>query len=79
MEGGETLRVRGGKGAILIAAISGFGATLFAMVLSLVPPEEVESALRFEAKVLGGLLGFLALGWIFYLRGRRTARAPGAP
>ncbi len=59
---------------------AGFGTVLFSIGVSLVPPA-VESALTFEAKVVGGVAAFLLLGWWLAGRGvsRRTAIAGEAP
>ena len=51
-----------------IAAITGFAVTLVAMVLSALPPPEAASVATFEAKVLGGSVFFLLLGWLLFKR-----------
>ncbi len=57
----------------LIVGGSGLAATLLAMGLALVPPEEAASAWLFEFKVLGGFLLFLGVGVALYHRaGSRT-------
>lgn len=51
-----------------IAAVSGFAVTLVAMALSALPPPEAASVAVFEAKVLGGTVFFLLLGWLLFKR-----------
>ncbi|HEV8264242.1 MAG TPA: APC family permease [Gemmatimonadales bacterium] len=55
----------------------GFGAVVLSIGVSLIPPA-VESPLKFEAKVVGGVAGFLLVGWWLAGRGvrQRTASAP---
>jgi amino acid transporter len=54
-----------------ISAIAGMAVTLLAIVLSALPPPEVSSTWAFEAKVLGGSLLFILLGWILFKRYQR--------
>lgn len=68
---GEPHRIRK-----IVTGISGFGLTLFAMIVACIPPAGTPSVLVFELKVLGGALLFVLAGVGFYLRGSR--RASGA-
>jgi amino acid transporter len=57
---------RGGKRWYVV--IAGTGLTLFGMGLATVPPADA-SPLAFEAKVVGGALGFVVLGlWLYWRR-----------
>src|SRR5574341_238278 len=56
-----------------IAGWSGLGAVAFAIVLGFVPPAG-EDALLFEAKVGGGVVGFMALGWWLYTASADSTR-----
>ncbi len=49
----------------------GLVATLVAMALAIVPPENMENVLLFEIKVIGGFLAFLAVGGFVYKLGTR--------
>jgi glutamate:GABA antiporter len=60
-----------------IAAISGLGVTLIAMVLAAIPPQDTVSGAIFEVKVLGGSLFFALLGWVVFKR--YQALRGGAP
>jgi amino acid transporter len=55
---------------------AGFGTVALSIVLSLIPPA-VESPLRFELKVVGGVAGFLIVGWWLAARGVRQRTASG--
>jgi glutamate:GABA antiporter len=64
--------IPGGKVGVLIAGLLGFAITVFAMALSLVPPEEISSRTGFWLKVLGGTLGSVLVGLVLYARGARS-------
>jgi glutamate:GABA antiporter len=51
-----------------IAAVSGLAVTLIALAFAAIPPDETVSTGLFEAKVLGGSLFFVVLGWIAFKR-----------
>jgi len=55
---------------------AGFSTVALSIVLSLVPPA-VESPLKFELKVVGGVAGFLLVGWWLGVRGVRQRTASG--
>jgi amino acid transporter len=59
---------------------AGFGTVALSIAVSLIPPA-VESPLAFELKVVGGVAGFLIVGWWLALRGvrQRTASGTGTP
>jgi len=55
----------------------GLGAVILSIGVSLRPPE-VEKPWVFEAKVLGGVIGFMLLGWVLaYLGSVRKPTAVG--
>ena len=56
-----------------LAGVCGLATTLLAMAMALVPPEGMTSVLLFEAKVIGGFLGFLTVGAIVYWMGTRRS------
>ncbi len=58
--------------------IAGFSATLISIIFSLMPPETVKNPWIFEAKVLGGTAGFLLVGLLFYIAGKRSPRGKNA-
>jgi glutamate:GABA antiporter len=53
-----------------LASLSGMVVTLVAIVLSALPPPDVSSTAIFEAKVIGGSLLTLGLGWSLFRRYR---------
>ena len=55
---------------------SGIASVAFAIVLGFVPPAG-EDALLYEAKVVGGVVVFMGLGWWLAARGVRQRRASG--
>jgi amino acid transporter len=63
----------------LVSALSGWvglGAVLLSIGVSLVPPA-VEKPLGFELKVVGGVIGFMVIGWILAPRAVREPTAAG--
>lgn len=70
-----TVRVPGGRVGAWAVGLSGLSVTLFAMFVATVPPEGEGDPLLFEMKVVGGALGFVALGGLVYWRAHRR----GAP
>jgi glutamate:GABA antiporter len=75
----ETVRVPGGTVTAWVVGVSGLLVTLFAMGVAMVPPTGDTNPLLFESKVVGGALGFIALGGIVYLRAHRRGRALPSP
>ncbi|HEY2064879.1 MAG TPA: APC family permease [Gemmatimonadaceae bacterium] len=71
----EALRVPGGKGGAMLVGASGLAVTLFAMGVAMIPPGEDTRPVLFLVKVVGGALGFVALGGVVYWAAqRRSAR-----
>ena len=66
-------RVRDARTAVV--GIVGFAAVLFSIVLGFVPPADEATPWIYEAKVAGGVIGFMALGVILAGRGVRRATA----
>ena len=59
---------------MLVAGVSGFAITLFAMALALIPPPGTTDTLIHEAKLGGGSLLLLGLGLLIYWRAKVTVR-----
>ena len=59
----------------------GLGATVIGMVAAFLPTSDVENVLVFELKMLLGVVGPTAVGWVLFLRTQRRLReqALGAP
>ncbi|HEX4631835.1 MAG TPA: APC family permease [Chthoniobacterales bacterium] len=72
-QGGNML-VPGGKVGALIAGLSGFGITLFAMIVALFPPPGTTNVWLHETKLGGGALLLLSIGLAIYWRARRKNR-----
>jgi len=66
----RTLIVSGGKAGAFLAGISGFGITLFAMVVALFPPPGTTSVWLHELKLGGGAALLLGAGLVIYWRAR---------
>jgi amino acid transporter len=64
---------RGGKFFGVTAGTSGFSITLFAMVVALIPPPGTVNIWLHEAKLIGGALVLLAMGWLIYRRAASSA------
>ena len=69
----DTVRVPGGMPGALLVGLSGLIVTLIAMFVAMVPPDGETNPLAFEAKVVGGALGFVALGGVVYWRRQRVS------
>lgn len=72
-EGGRearVIRVPGGRAGVWLFAGLGMAATVLSIALAFVPPEGTRNVLLFEAKLVGGCAAFLAVGLVFYRRGR---------
>jgi hypothetical protein len=68
--------IPGGRIGVLVAGLSGFGITLFAMGLAMIPPPGTTDVLVHEAKLGGGSLLLIGLGQIIYWRARAKQRRP---
>jgi amino acid transporter len=64
-------RIPGGPLGLWLASGLGFATTLLAIVTSLVPPEHTSQPGLFFLKVGGGCFLLIAVGLVFYARGRR--------
>ena len=71
----DTVRVPGGPVGATLVGVSGLLVTLFAMGVAMVPPPDEARPLLFEAKVVGGALGFILLGGLVYWRAHRKSVA----
>ncbi len=67
----QTVLVPGGKLGVWIAGLLGFGITLGAMILAMIPPGE-SNKLLFEAKLIGFCAAAIAVGLVLYYRGARA-------
>jgi amino acid transporter len=66
----DTIRVPGGAAGAWLVGLSGLFVTLFAMGVAMVPPGGETNPWLFEAKVVGGALGFVVLGGVVYWKRR---------
>jgi glutamate:GABA antiporter len=73
----DAVRVPGGAIGARAVGASGLVVTVLAMAIAMVPPGGESDPLLFELKVVGGALGFVALGGVVYWRGRRGTRDSG--
>jgi len=53
-----------------LTGLSGILVTLFAMIISTIPPPDMGDSLLFRLKVIGGALGFILIGGLIYWRAR---------
>jgi amino acid transporter len=67
--------IPGGEPVCWLVGGMGFLVTLLALVVAMVPPADSTSRTLFAVKVIGGCATLLAVGLVFYVRGRR--RLPG--
>jgi hypothetical protein len=68
------LIIPGGRVGVLVAGVSGFGITLFAMALAMIPPPGTTDTLIHEAKLGGGSLLLLGVGLVIYWRAKVKQR-----
>jgi len=59
--------------------VVGFTAVLLSIVLGFVPPADEAHPWLYEAKVVGGVIGFMVLGLLLARRGVRQATATTGP
>jgi len=64
--------IPGGMPVVVIVAASGFATTTISIVLATLPTEVATSPLWFFVKVVGGAVGLIAVGLVFYFRGLRS-------
>jgi len=62
------VRIPGGRPGLVLASVLGLLATVLTLITAVVPPPDVASALQFELKLWGGLLGFGVAGYLLYWR-----------
>ena len=56
----------------LLAGVVGFASVVLSIALSFVPASDIQNKVAFEAKVVGGVVGFMAIGiWLALRAGRR--------
>lgn len=73
---GITMVIPGGKAGATVAGISGFGITLFAMVVAMFPPPGTANIWLHEVKLAGGAAVLLGAGLVIYWRARRRNPQP---
>jgi amino acid transporter len=66
--------VPGGPLACWLVGGTGFVVTLFALGMAMVPPPDSASPALFAIKVIGGCATLIAVGLVFYVRGRHRER-----
>ena len=71
MQGDAAPARPGSRATSALIGISGLVLTLLAMLIATVPPPGTEEPWLFRVKVIGGAGGFVLLGGVLYLRGRR--------
>jgi glutamate:GABA antiporter len=69
--GADVILAPGGRLGALAIGLSGLFITLFAMIVTMIPPPGTENPWAFRAKVIGGAAGFVLLGGVIYWRARR--------
>lgn len=70
----EVILAPGGKLGALAIGLSGLLITLFAMIVTMIPPPGTENPWAFRAKVIGGATCFVLLGGVIYWRARSSQR-----
>jgi glutamate:GABA antiporter len=68
------LIIPGGRVGVLVAGLSGFGITLFAMGLAMIPPPGTTDVLIHETKLGGGSLLLVGVGLVIYWRAQAKRR-----
>jgi amino acid transporter len=63
--------IPGGEPVCWLVGGTGFLVTLLALLVAMVPPADSTSPTLFAVKVIGGCATLLAVGLVFYVRGRR--------
>jgi glutamate:GABA antiporter len=60
--------------ASLAAGVVGFAAVVLSIILSFIPASEIENPAAFEAKVIGGVVGFMGIGLLLARRNRGSLK-----
>jgi amino acid transporter len=68
----ELRPIPGGKFACWLVAGSGFSVTTLAILFAMIPPADSANRAVFALKVIGGSAALIAIGLVFYVRGRRS-------
>jgi amino acid transporter len=58
----------------LAAGVVGFAAVVLSIILSFIPASEIENPAAFEAKVIGGVVGFMGIGLLLARRNRGSLK-----
>jgi glutamate:GABA antiporter len=66
----DVVHAPGGAAGACLTGLSGLVVTLFAMIIATIPPPDMVNATAFRLKVIGGALGFVAIGGLIYWRAR---------
>jgi amino acid transporter len=72
---GEVLVAPGGRLGALAIGLSGLFITVFAMIVTMIPPPGTENPWAFRTKVIGGATSFVLLGGLIYWRAKWSQRA----
>ena len=66
------MRVDGASLAGRLAGLVGLATTTFGLCAAFVPTGDVTSVVLFETKLIAGVIGPTALGWLLFKRARRA-------
>jgi glutamate:GABA antiporter len=72
----EVTLIPGGQFICWLVGGTGFLVTLLALVVAMVPPADSTSRTLFAIKVIGGCATLIAVGLVFYWRGRHWVSSP---
>jgi amino acid transporter len=72
----EVTLIPGGQFVCWLVGGTGFLVTLLALVVAMVPPADSTSRTLFAIKVIGGCATLIAVGLVFYWRGRHWVSSP---
>jgi amino acid transporter len=71
----EAILIPGGKAGPWIAGSLAFGVTLLAIIVAMIPPDNIENKPLFELKLIGSTVIALLIGLLMYWRGARQKAA----
>lgn len=71
----EAILIPGGKAGPWIAGSLAFGVTLLAIIVAMIPPDNIENKPLFELKLIGSTVIALLIGLVMYWRGARQKAA----